>query len=419
MNLSSSPSSTAASTTFAAFRHRNYRLWFFGQLISLVGTWMQGTAQGYLIYSLTGSSAYLGYVGFVSGLPNFLFMLFGGLVADRFSRRTLMIITQAALMLLAFFLAALVFLGIVQPWHILVLSFLAGVVSAFDTPARQSFVIELVGREDMTNAIAFNATMFNAGAILGPAIGGLIYALTGPGWCFTLNGISFIAIIAALAMMSIRPIEAPPRHHSALKSIAEGFRYVRGNRMVLTLTFSVLIYAVFAFGLFNLMPAWAVEILGGDVTTNGLLLSARGLGAVIGGLTIAMFANRSFRGTRGLRGKMWAISSLLLPVFMALFAIARWLPISLFLLGTIGLTSITIMNNSNAMVQSLVPDALRGRVMALYSMTFMAGGPFGALLIGLLAERASEPTAALVCAAALAVYAILIWAARPEVRRMA
>ena len=412
MDNTASSQSISRSNTFAAFRHRNYRLWFIGQLISLIGTWMQSTAQGYLIYSLTGSAAYLGYVGFVSGLPSFLFMLYGGLVADRVSRRTMLIITQAALMALAFFLAGLVFLKQIQPWHILVLSLLGGVVNAFDTPARQSFVVELVEREDMTNAIAFNATMFNAGAIIGPAIGGMIYALTGPAWCFTINGISFLAIIAALAMMVIRPMVIPPRRGSALASIAEGFRYVRGDRMVLTLTVSVLVYAVFAFGLINLMPAWAVNVLGGDVTTNGLLLSARGAGAVIGGLTIAMF------GGRGLRGKMWALSSLALPVVMVFFALTRWMPSALFWLGLTGLTTIIVMNNSNAMVQSLVPDDLRGRVMALYSMTFMAGGPVGSLFIGLLAEKTSEPLTAIFCAAVLAVFAALIWVFRPEVRRM-
>lgn len=374
---------------------------------------MQSTAQGYLIYSLTGSPAYLGYVGFITGLPNFLFMLYGGWIADRVSRRALMIVTQAALMVLAFILAALVFMEAIQPWHILVLSFLGGVVSAFDTPARQSFVRELVDREDMTNAIAFNATMFNAGAIIGPAIGGLVYAQTGPAWCFTINGISFIAIIIALLMMSIRPLPPVTQQKSALDSIAESFRYVGGDRMVLTLTFSVMIYAIFGFGLINLMPAWAVNIMNGGVQTNGLLLSARGAGAVLGGLIIAAV------GGLGFRGKMWAASSIILPISMILFTLTRWLPLALLLLGITGLTTIIIMNNSNAMVQSLVPDELRGRVMALYSMTFMVGGPIGAIFIGLLAEVTSEPTAALFCSIVLIFFGIIIWFARPEVRRMA
>jgi MFS family permease len=255
VNITTNPRTTTISSTFSAFRYYNYRLWFAGQLISLVGTWMQNTAQGYLVYTLTGSPAYLGLVGFVSGIPSWMFMLYGGLVADRVSRRTLMMITQAAMMILAFILAGLVFLNLVQPWHILVLAFLLGVANAFDTPARQSMVFDLVDREDMTNAIAFNATMFNAGAIVGPAIGGIIYALTGPGWCFTINGISFIAVIIALALMRLKPQVIPQRKGTAFQAIREGFDYVRGERLVLTLTLSVFIFNVFGFGLMTLLPA--------------------------------------------------------------------------------------------------------------------------------------------------------------------
>lgn len=399
-------------STFSAFRHRNYRLWFVGQLVSLVGTWMQNTAQGYLIYSLTGSAAYLGYVGFISGVPSWLFMLYGGLIADRMSRRTLMIITQSAMMVLAFVLAGLVFFQVVQPWHILVLAFLLGTANAFDTPARQSLVVELVEREDMTNAIALNGMMFNLGMIVGPAIGATVYALTGPAWCFTINGISYLAVIAALVMMKIETIITSPRGVSALAAIREGFRYVRAERLVLTLTISTLVFNIVGFGPMTLMPAWAVTILNGDVTTNGLLLSARGIGAVIGGLAIATLASRQ------LRGKMWAASSFGLPIMLLAFAFSRSLPLSLFLLGLVGLTLVIIMNNSNAMVQSTVPDHLRGRVMGLYSLTFMGGGPVGALLIGLLAERTSEPLTVVVCALVTVAYAGLVWWYRPEVRAM-
>ncbi len=412
MNNTTRTINPAFSNTFAAFRHYNYRLWFFGQLFSMVGTWMQSTAQGYLVYSLTGSPAYLGLVGFVSGVPSWLFMLYGGIIADRVPRRTLMIITQLAMMVLAFILAALVFLEVIEPWHILVLSFLLGTVNAFDAPARQAFVTELVSREDMTNAIAFNATMFNAGAIIGPAIGGMIYALTGPGWCFILNGISFLAVIAALALMQITVIPNSKRHASAMDALREGFRYVRSDRLVLTLTASVFFFNVFGFGLMTLMPAWAVNILKGDVTTNGLLLSARGAGAVIGGLFVAAMASRGFRG------KIWSWSSFLIPVVMVAFAMTRSLPLSLFFLGLMGLTMLIVLNNSNAMVQSRVPDALRGRVMSLYSLMFMGGGPIGSLVIGGLADWTNEPASAIICAGFLLIFAIVIWVYRPEVRAM-
>jgi MFS family permease len=404
--------SQGISDTFASFRYRNYRLWFIGQLVSLVGTWMQNTAQGFLIYTLTSSAAFLGYVGFTSGIPSWLFMMYGGVIADRVPRRALMMITQTVMMMLAFVLAGLVFFDVVQPWHILVLAFLLGTANAFETPARQSFVVELVDREDMTNAIAFNATMFNLGAVVGPAIGGLIYALTGPAWCFIINGISFIAVIIALALMQIKPLEVPIHRPSAYTAIAESVSYIRSQSMVITLMLSVFIYNVFGFGLVTLIPAWAVKILHGDVTTNGLLLAARGVGAVIGGLMIASF------GRRNVRGKMWAVGSFLIPLMIAGFALTGSIPLSLVLLAGMGLSLIIIMNNSNAMVQSSVPDHLRGRVMGLYSMMFMGGGPVGSLLIGVAAQKTSEQATALVCAGILLIFAGVIWVVRPQVRKM-
>ena len=399
-------------STFAAFRHRNYRLWFIGQLVSMVGTWMQNTAQGFLIYSLTGSAAYLGYVGFIAGVPSWLFMIYGGLVADRVSRRTMMVITQSTMMLLAFILAGLVFTNLVQPWHILVLAFFLGVANAFDTPARQSLVVELVEREDMSNAIAFNGTIFSAGLIIGPALGAAIYALTGPGWCFVINGVSFLAVIAALLMMHIKPAPIRIFRGSALAAIAEGLRYVRGDRLVLTLVITVFVVNIVGFGPITLLPAWAVTVLNGDVTTNGLLLSARGIGAVIGGLIIAAVISK-----RG-RGKWWAVSSLIMPLGMIAFSLTRDLTLSLILMALSGFTMVTMMNNSNAMVQSHVPDDLRGRVMGLYSLMFMGGGPLGALLAGTLADRTNPVFTFISCAVGMLIFAGIIWVLRPEIRKV-
>jgi MFS family permease len=410
----STPTNSAGSIaqTFSAFRHYNYRLWFAGQLISVIGTWMQNTAQGFLVYTLTGSAAYLGYLGFVSGIPSWLFMLYGGVVADRVPRRTLMIITQSSMMVLAFILAGLVFTNVVQPWHIMVLAFLLGIANAFDMPARQAFVLEMVSREDMTNAIAMNATMFNAGVIIGPAIAGVTYAVLGPGWCFTINGISFIAVIIALALMRIKPLPAAGPHVTAFSALKDSLRYVKSEKLVQTLIISVLVLNVFGFGLITLMPAWAVSVLRGDVTTNGLLLSARGIGAVVGGLAIAAL------GARGMRGKMWSISSFMLPLVLFGFAATRFLPLSLVMMAGLGLALIAIMNNSNAMVQARVPDELRGRVMALYSLMMMGGMPIGALMVGVLADRTSEPLAVMAGAAVLLIFAAWIWLKRPEIRRM-
>jgi len=402
----------SSSNPFAAFRHYNYRLWFFGQLISLIGSWMQNTAQGYLIFSLTGSQAYLGLVGFVSGIPSWVFMLYGGLIADRIPRRTMLIITQCIMMVLAFVLAGLVFLDIVQPWHILVLSFLLGVANAFDTPARMSLVADLVSREDMSNAIAYNSIIFNAGLIAGPAIGGMIYALTGPGWCFTINGASFIAVIIALTMMRVATLPAPASKPSALSAIKEGLNYLREDRLALTLTISTFFLNIFGFGLLVLFPAWAVNVLKGDVTTYGALNSARGVGALFAGLLLALTS------TRGLRGKQWTVGSLLVPIAICIFALSANLSLSLALIAVLGFAMLIILNNNNAMVQSRVPDQLRGRVMSIYSLMFMGGGPIGSLLAGSIAEVTSAQTTAFIFAGALAIFAAVIWFFLPGVRAM-
>src|SRR5689334_14876397 len=220
--------------TFAALKYRNYRLWFNGQLVSLFGTWMQATAQGYLVFQLTQSPAYLGYVGFAAGVPAWVFTLYGGVIADRMSRRTLMLITQTAMMLLAFVLAGLVFAGVAQPWQIIALAFLLGVANAFDGPARLAFVVELVEREDLTNAIALNATMFNLASATGPAMAGLAYALVGPGWCFMLNGLSFLAVIWALLRMRLEPRPPKARRGSTWADLGEGLRYILGERTIRT-----------------------------------------------------------------------------------------------------------------------------------------------------------------------------------------
>ena len=399
-----------AAGAFAAFRHRNYRLWFAGQLVSLVGTWMQNIAQGYLLYTLTGSAATLGYVGFLAGLPAWLLIVYGGLIADRMPRRRLLVITQSAKMLLAFVLGGLVFGHRVQPWHILGLALLLGVTDAFDTPARKALVADLVPRADLTSAIALGDAMYNISVIIGPAVGAAVYALTGPGWCFVLNGVSFSAVIAALLMLRIpaRPATAP--RGSALTALAEGLRYVRGNRLVRTLNVGEFLISILGYGPIILLPAWAVKVLSGDVTTNGLLLSVHGMGAVLGGLLIAVTAGR-----RG-RGKMWTVGSLLMPLALAAFAALRALPFSLACLGLLGMAQVAMSTNNAALIQARVPDELRGRVMGTYALTYVGGEPLGALAVGLLTERIGESFTFSICAAGLLLWAAFVWWARPEVR---
>jgi MFS family permease len=399
-------------TTFAALKHRNYRLWFYGQMISLFGTWMQTTAQGFLIYQLTQSSAYLGYVGFAYGVPSWLFMLYGGVVADRVPRRKLLIITQFAMMILAFVLATLVFTGTVRPWHILVLAFGLGSANAFDAPARQAFVSDMVGHEDLTNAVALNATMFNTALVVGPAIAGVIYAAFGPGWCFAINGISFVAVIIALSMMHFLPRTETPQHRSAFSALAEGINYVRHQPVIRTLIGLVATTSLFGMSLATLLPAWSVKILHGDATTNGLLFSARGVGSLLGALIIASF------GQTRVRGKFITAGSFFFPVFIALLALTSWLPLSLFFMVCIGIGTILVIPFSNATIQSIVPDSLRGRVMAVYTTIFMGAMPLGALFLGIIAEHTGEAEAALLSSAAAFCIACLVWVFVPKLRHI-
>ncbi|MGA2504887.1 MAG: MFS transporter [Anaerolineales bacterium] len=397
--------------TFAALRHRNYQLWFYGQMVSLMGTWMQSTAQGYLIYQLTNSPVYLGLVGFAAGIPTWLFTLFGGVVADRISRRNLMVITQSAMLVLAFILAALAFTNAVQPWHILVLAFLLGVANAFDAPARASFVLELVPREDMTNAIALNSTMFNIATVVGPSIAGLTYAAFGPAWCFTLNGLSFIAVIVALLLMHIKMDSQQARRPSAITEIVEGLQYVFTNRLVLSLTATVGLVAMFGFGLMNLLPAWATDVLHGNEVTNGLLVSARGLGALISALMLASLTKHK------VRGRLWMAGYIVVPVSLFLFAWIRWLPLSLTFLVVVGSAMMMLTNNSNALIQSGVPDNLRGRVMGVYTLVFNGFIPIGALLAGGVAQKLGSPVTVMLSAGVLLIFVIATWIFLPEIRR--
>jgi MFS family permease len=397
--------------TFAALKYYNYRLWFSGQIVSLVGTWMQATAQGYLIYQLTNSPAYLGLVGFVGGLPSILFTLFGGVVADRLPRRTLLVITQAVMLILAFILALLTFTNLVQPWHILILAFLLGVANAFDAPARTSFLLELVNREHMTNAIALNSTMFNIATVVGPSVAGLTYAAFGPAWCFTLNGISFIAVIIALLFMRIQPVERPVQRGTALGELGEGLRYVFGHKVILSLILTVGLVSLFGIGMLNLLPAWAKDILHGDVTTNGWLVAARGFGSLISALMLAYW------GTRKLRGRMWTLGAFVMPAMLFIFAWVRWLPLSLATLVGVGWGFMLVVNNSQAIVQSLVSDRLRGRVMGVYTLVFFGSMPLGSLLSGTLAEKIGEPLAVASGAAALMLLAVAAWIFLPDIRR--
>ncbi|HKY54161.1 MAG TPA: MFS transporter, partial [Anaerolineales bacterium] len=300
--------------TFIALQYPNYRLWFIGQLVSLVGTWMQITAQGFLVFELTRSPAYLGYVGFAAGIPSILLMLFGGVIADRVPRRNLLIITQSSMMILAIILATLTFLGVVQAWHIVLLALVLGTANAFDAPAAQAFVLELVERKDLSNALALNATLFNLATVVGPTVAGLMYAAFGAAWCFTINAVSFLGVIIALLLMRLPARELTRRTQTALDQVKAGLRYTLANPILRTLiavpAVAVLFSAIYA----TLLPAWAVDVLGGDATTNGLLQSARGVGSLLGALMIAAL------GHLGGQGRWLTIGTFMYPALLLVFA---------------------------------------------------------------------------------------------------
>ncbi len=403
----------SARRTFASFSHRNYRLWFRGQAASLIGTWMQMTAQGFLVFELTHSPAYLGYVGFAAGIPFWLFTLFSGVISDRMPRRNLLLITQITMMVLAFTLAALTFLRVVQPWHIVLLAFGLGTANAFDAPVRQAFVVELVEREDLGNAIALNSTMVHLGTALGPALAGIAYKFFGPGWCFAINGVSFIAVIVALLKMHLSPQPTVDRTHSPLSDLREGLRYVVSDPTVRLLISTVAVATIFAVSYGTLLPAWAVKILHGDATTNGFLQSARGLGALSGALMIASLGRFKFKG------KLLTVGSLVFPSMLLLWSLVRWLPLSLLLLVGVGWGMMLLLNMTNVLLQIHVPDALRGRVMSVYTLSFFGMMPVGALLTGALAEAIGESRAIGAGAAVTLAFAVWLWLFVPKLRAQA
>ncbi len=398
--------------TFQALQHRNYRLYFWGQMVSLFGTWMQITAQGFLAFELTRSTAFLGVLGFASGVPTMVFMLYGGVVADRLDRRKLMLLTQTVMTVLAGLTAVLTFTGAVRPWHLVLLALGFGIANAFDAPARQSIVVDLVAREDLTNAIALNSMMFNAAAIVGPAVAGGLYALAGPGWCFAVNGLSFLAVIAALLAIRIPRQRKDGLRRSAWEELKEGIAYALGQPTVRGLLGLILAASLFGSSFATIFPAWAVKVLGRDAAANGLLHAARGCGALLSALVIAALGRFQFRG------KLLAAGSAGFPVFLLLFALVRWFPLVLLVLVCAGFSVILIFNLSNALIQSSVEDRLRGRVMSIYSLTFFGFMPIGSLWIGQAAGWFGEPWAVVVNGVAMLFVFLAVWGSTPSLKKL-
>src|SRR6202789_3305649 len=367
-------------TTLRALRHRNFRLFFGGQLISLVGTWMQSVAQAWLVYSITKSALLLGTVGFASQIPVFLVAPFGGIAADRTNRQRLVIATQTASMILAAILAWLTLSGRIQVWHIFLLAGLLGVVNAFDIPGRQAFLVDMVGKEDLMNAIALNSSMFNGARIIGPAIAGILVAKIGEGWCFFANAVSYIAVIIGLVLMKVlRP--ARTSMASPLEHMLEGFRFVNRTAPIRALLLLLGLVSLVGMPYVVLMPIFADKILHGGAQGLGILMGSTGVGALLGALTLA------FReGVKGLgRWVAWCCAGF--GASLAVFAMSHMFWVSVILLLPVGYCMMLQMACSNTLIQVMVPDALGGRGRAVYSMMFMGMAPMGALLGGALADR--------------------------------
>ena len=392
-----------------ALRHRNFQLFFSGQLISLIGTWMQTVAQSWLVYRLTGSGLLLGSVGFASQIPVFLIAPIGGIAADRYNRRYIVISTQTASMLLAFILAALTLLHMVQVWHIFVLAALLGVVNAFDIPGRQSFLVDMVGKDDLMNAIALNSSMFNGARIIGPAIAGILVAKIGEGWCFFANGVSYIAVIIGLFLMRVMSARRA-RRGSPLEHIMEGFRFVNETAPIRSLLLLLGLVSLVGMPYVVLMPIFADKILHGGAQGLGILMGATGVGALLGALTLA------FReGVKGL-GRWVARCCAGFGASLAVFSLSHQFGLSVALLLPVGYCMMLQMACSNTLIQVMVPDALRGRVMAVYSMMFMGMAPIGALLGGILADSLGAPLAVGIGGIACLAGAVWFWLQLPKIR---
>ena len=399
-------------TAIRALAHRNYRLFWLGQLVSLTGTWMQRTAQQWLVYRLTGSAFQLGLVTFASFLPVLFLAPFAGVVVDRMNKRTLVTAAQAAAMLHAGVLAALTLTGVVQLWHIVVLAFTIGVVDAFEMPARQAFVIELTGREDLMNAIALNSSVFNGTRILGPALAGLIVAGVGEGAAFAINSLSYLAVIGGLLAMQLRPaIRSEPNGH-LLDQIRGGLGYVAGHATIRTLVGMVGVFSFFGLPYVSLIPVFAVDFLSGGPRELGLMISSVGVGALTGALSLAAFGH--------VRRKGWLVTAgtLVFALSLAVFSLSRWLPLSALALAVAGWAQITQLATTNTLLQTQVSDEMRGRVMSTYTWTLSGLFPVGALAMGALAQQWSASTVVLAGAAVCGLFAVLVAWRLPQVREL-
>lgn len=363
---------------FRALRHRNYRLFFFGQLISLTGTWMQSVAQGWLVLRLTDSPFLLGLVAAANSLPVLFLTLFAGTVADRFPKRRILLITQSVAMILAATLAGLTLTGTVHISHVLILAFLLGCVNAFDAPTRQAFTVEMVGREDLLNAIALNSSIFNGARTMGPAVAGIVVALIGEGPAFLFNALSFGAVLASLSLMRLDARQANGMQRGNM--LRAGLHYIATEPSVRALLLRAGAVSFFCFVHIPLLPVFARDILQIGAAGLGWLSAASGFGSLVAALTLAQLRDDAPRG------KLLTMASLLYAPLLIGFTQARTVPLALLFIGLCGWAGVTTMALTNTLIQLIVPDELRGRVMSVFTLSLMGLSPLGGMLAGSIAE---------------------------------
>jgi MFS family permease len=400
-------------TIFRSFQYRNYRLFFGGQSISLIGTWIQRVAVPWLVYHLTGSAFLLGVVGFAGQIPTFLLSPFAGVMTDRWNRYYLLIGTQVASMIQALILTILFFTGTIAVWNIILLSLLLGCINAFDVPARQSFVIDLVEkREDLGNAIALNSSMVNSARLLGPSIAGILIALTGEGMCFLLNGLSYLFVIISLLFMKVTPKESNNRKKHVMSELKEGFSYVFRFAPIRYIMLLLSIASLMGMSYTILMPVIAKEILHGGSHTFGFLMGAAGLGALSGALYLA-----SRKGVLGL-GRIIPLAAGVFGVGLIAFSFSRFFWLSMVLIVIIGLGMMLQMASSNTIIQTIIDDDKRGRVMSIYTMAFLGMAPFGSFLAGTLAKTIGAPNTILIGGISCLTGALIFARKLPELKKL-
>jgi MFS family permease len=410
---SGEPTSRGIAFMLRALSHRNYKLFFSGQSISLIGTWMTRIATSWLVYRLTGSALLLGVVGFAGQIPSFLLAPFAGVLVDRWNRHRLLVATQVLALLQSLALAILTLMGVVQIWHVILLSVFQGLINAFDMPARQAFVVEMIERrEDLANAIALNSSMVNAARLLGPSIGGVIIAAVGEGWCFMLDAISYLSVIASLLAMKVTPrLTGQIKEAKILQQMHEGWKYTFSFAPIRKVLLLLALVSLVGMPYTVLMPVFANEILHGGPNTLGLLMAASGVGALAGAMLLA--ARRSVLGL----GKFIPLMAGAFGAGLIAFSFSRALWLSLLLMVVTGLGFMVQMAASNTVLQTIVEEDKRGRVMSFYMMAFMGTAPFGSLLAGSMADKIGAPHTLLIGGLGCITGAIWFATSLPALRR--